>query len=77
MLRFFLKKASAWLKIENGQMCRECSLKDIEEEYIEGEPKATINTVPVAPDLTVDGNGKLDRRHRREGENGGICKIHP
>ena len=28
------------------------SLKDIEEKYIEGEPKVTINTVPVAPDLT-------------------------
>ena len=56
---------------------RECSLKDIEKKCIEGEPKATINTVLVAPDLTVDGNGKLGRRHRREGENGGNCKIHP
>ena len=27
-------------------------LKDIEEKYIEGEPKATINTIPVAPNLT-------------------------
>ena len=31
---------------------RECSLKDIEEKCIEGEPKVAINTVPVAPDLT-------------------------
>ena len=31
---------------------RDASLKDIEEKYIEGEPKVTINTVPVAPDLT-------------------------
>ena len=31
---------------------RDCPIKDIEEKYIEGEPKVTINTVPVAPDLT-------------------------
>ena len=31
---------------------QDSSLKDIEEKYIEGEPKVTINTVPVAPDLT-------------------------
>lgn len=31
---------------------RECSLRDIEEKYIEGEPKVTLNTVPVSPDLT-------------------------
>ena len=31
---------------------RDCDLKDIEEKYIEGEPKVTINTIPVAPDLT-------------------------
>ena len=31
---------------------RDCDLKDIEEKYIEGEPKVTINTVPIAPDLT-------------------------
>ena len=31
---------------------RDSSLKDIEEKYIEGEPKVTINTVPVTPDLT-------------------------
>ena len=31
---------------------RNCPIKDIEEKYIEGEPKVTINTVPVAPDLT-------------------------
>ena len=31
---------------------RECSLKDIEEKCIEGEPKVAINTVPVAPNLT-------------------------
>ena len=31
---------------------RDSSLKDIEEKYIEGEPKVNINMVPVAPDLT-------------------------
>ena len=31
---------------------KDSSLKDIEEKYIEGEPKVAINTVPVAPDLT-------------------------
>ena len=31
---------------------QDSSLKDIEEKYIEGEPKVAINTVPVVPDLT-------------------------
>ena len=31
---------------------RDCSLQDIEERYIEGDPKVTINTIPVDPDLT-------------------------
>lgn len=31
---------------------RDCLIKDIEGKYIEGEPKVTINTVPVASDLT-------------------------
>lgn len=34
----------------------ECSLKDIEEKYIEGDPSATINTVPL--DDTLDIKGK-------------------
>lgn len=34
----------------------ECSLQDIEQKYIEGEPTATINTIPL--DDTLDIKGK-------------------
>ena len=52
-------------------------LKDIEEKYIEGEPKATINTIPVAPNLMnaarkVAPKIKGDRNEDSSSTEGGI-----
>ncbi len=46
---------------------RDCPLKDIEEKYIEGEPKVSIGTIPVDPDLTnaaqaVDKKGEQPKK---------------
>jgi hypothetical protein len=60
---------------------RDCDLKDIEEKYIEGEPKVTINTVPIAPDLTnaarkVTTKIKGDRNEDGSDTEGTITDLH-
>ena len=51
--KFLSEKALlAWILKHLVAEFRDHSLKDIEETCIEGEPKVTINTIPVAPDLT-------------------------
>ncbi len=54
----FLARKSILAHILKHTVCEfaECSLQDIEQKYIEGDPTATINTVPL--DDTLDIKGK-------------------
>ena len=42
----------AWILKYLVEEFRDCSLRDIEEKYIEGNPTLTAGTIPVDPDLT-------------------------
>ena len=51
--RFLAEKVLlAWILIYLVEEFRECSLRDIAEKYIEGDPRLTVGTIPVDPDLT-------------------------
>ena len=51
--RFLSEKVLlAWILKYLVEEFRECSLRDIAEKYIEGDPRLTVGTIPVDPDLT-------------------------